>query len=59
MNCIEAMPGDPKRTKFTFTQQIDPGGVIPPWLMNLLITQDGAQFVERLGAVAEAGTWED
>ena len=50
-----AVSSQPGKTNFTFTQQINTGGVIPAWLMNVLITQDAVQFVKRIGAVAKKG----
>ena len=49
------MSSQPGKTNFTFTQQINTGGVIPAWLINVLITQDAVQFVKRIGAVAKKG----
>merc|ERR1712146_736908 len=31
------------KTNFTFTQQINAGGALPAWLMNVLITRDSVQ----------------
>jgi hypothetical protein len=53
MNCIESIPGDPQRTKFTFTTLIDPGGFVPAWLANILYTQDASKYVERLNTALE------
>ena len=49
-----AVSSQPGKTNFTFTQQIDAGGALPAWLMNVLITQDSVQFVQRLGKVARS-----
>jgi hypothetical protein len=55
MHLVQPVKGSPGKTNFTFTQQINTGGVIPAWLMNVLITQDAVQFVKRIGAVAKKG----
>lgn len=52
MHLVQPMAGHASKTNFTFTQQINAGGALPAWLMNVLITQDSVQFVQRLGKVA-------
>ena len=49
---MQPVRGQPGTTNFTFTQQVDAGGVIPAWLMNVLITQDAVNFIKRVGAAA-------
>ena len=51
---MQPVAQQPGLTNFTFTQQIDVGGVVPPWIVNRLITQDAVTFVKRVG-VAAAG----
>lgn len=54
MHLVQPVAGKPQQTNFTFTQQVDAGGIVPASLMNLLITRDSVQFVQRLGAAAKA-----
>ena len=54
MHLVQPMAGQAGKTNFTFTQQINAGGALPAWLMNVLITQDSLQFVQRLGKVAKS-----
>lgn len=49
---MQSVPRQPGMTNFTFTQQVDAGGIIPPWLMNILITQDSVNFIKRVGVAA-------
>ena len=39
-------------TNFTFTQQVNAGGVLPAWLINTLVAQDAVVFVKRVGEAA-------
>lgn len=50
---VQNVPRQPGVTNFTFTQQVNAGGIIPAWLMNTLIAQDAVVFVKRLGASAK------
>ena len=52
MHLMQPVPRAAGKTNFTFTQQINAGGIIPAWLMNALIAQDAVQFVQRLGKVS-------
>lgn len=54
MHLVQPMAEHAGKTNFTFTQQINAGGALPAWLMNVLITQDSVQFVQRLGKVARS-----
>ena len=40
-------------TNFTFTQQVNAGGIVPAWLMNTLVAQDAVVFVKRIGGAAK------
>ena len=48
LHLVQEVPGKPSLTNFTFTQQVDAGGRVPAWVMNMLIAQDAVGFVERL-----------
>ena len=50
---IQPVKGQPKMTNFTFTQQVDAGGIVPAWLMNSLVAQDAVVFVKRIGGAAK------
>lgn len=50
---VQNVPRQPGVTNFTFTQQVNVGGVIPAWLMNTLIAQDAVVFVQRVGKAAK------
>jgi hypothetical protein len=52
MHLVQPVHGAAGKTNFTFTQQVDCGGAVPAWLMNILITQDAVQFIDRIGKVA-------
>ena len=52
MTVMQPVPGRPGMTNFTFTQQIDVGGIAPPWIVNQLITRDAVSFVKRVGIAA-------
>jgi len=49
---MQPVPHQAGVTNFTFTQQVDVGGVIPNWMLNILITQDAVDFVKRIGVAA-------
>ena len=49
---VQNVPRQPKVTNFTFTQQVNAGGIVPAWLMNTLIAQDAIVFVKRIGTAA-------
>ena len=55
MHLMQPVASQPNLVNFTFTQQVNCGGILPAWLMNVLITQDAVQFVTRVGSVAR--TW--
>lgn len=52
MFLIRPVPGAPGKTNFTFTQQVDVGGVIPAWIMNRLVTGESVNFLQRLEQMA-------
>ena len=52
MFLIQPVAKQPGVTNFTFTQQLNCGGIVPAWLMNQLIAQDGVALVQRLSATA-------
>ena len=52
MHLVQPVANQPGVTNFTFTQQVNAGGIIPAWLMNTLIAQDAVTFVHRLGEAA-------
>ena len=52
MHLVQPVANQPGVTNFTFTQQVNAGGIIPAWLMNTLIAQDAVTFVRRLGEAA-------
>ena len=52
MFLIQPVPKQPGLTNFTFTQQLNCGGIVPAWLMNQLIAQDSVALVQRLSATA-------
>ena len=56
MHLVQPVHGAAGKTNFTFTQQVDCGGALPAWLMNILITQDAVQFIERIGKVRVRAT---
>jgi hypothetical protein len=49
---MQPVHGAPGVTNFTITQQVDAGGVIPPSVLNSLMTQDSVNLVKRVGAAA-------
>ena len=53
MFLVQPVPGCPRQTRFTFTQQCDAGGVIPSWLMNRLIVSESIHFLQRLDRTAK------
>ena len=50
---VQPVKGSPGMTNFTFTQQINAGGILPAWLMNQLVAQDAVQLVIRLNTAAK------
>ena len=54
MHLVQPIDKKPGLTNFTFTQQVNAGGVIPAWLMNTLVAQDSVVFIKRLGTAAGA-----
>ena len=50
---VQGVPQHPGATNFTFTQQVDAGGIVPAWLMNSLVAQDAVVFVKRIGGAAK------
>ena len=50
---VQPVKGSPGMTNFTFTQQINAGGILPAWLMNQLVAQDAVQLVLRLNTAAK------
>jgi len=54
MNLVQPVPGNNHKTNFTFTQQTNPGGIVPAWIANRLIAREAVQFVQRIGAVAKS-----
>ena len=54
MNLMQPVAGRPDQTNFTFCTHVNTGGIVPAWLMNVLITQDSVAFLERLGKEAQA-----
>ena len=54
MHLVQPVKGKPGLTNFTFTQQVNAGGVLPAWLMNVLIAQDAVVFIQRLETAAAA-----
>ena len=50
---VQPVKGSPAYTNFTFTQQINAGGIIPAWLMNQLVAQDAVQLLLRLNTAAK------
>lgn len=61
MFLVQPVKRRPGVTNFTFTQQVNVGGIIPPWLMNQLVAQDAIQLLKRISktsrrrAAAERG----
>jgi hypothetical protein len=54
MHLVQPVQGNVAVANFTFTQQINVGGIIPAWLINQLIAQDAVTFVKRLSAASAA-----
>ena len=54
MHLVQPVVDKPMLTNYTFTQQVNVGGLIPAWLMNTLIAQDAVVFVQWLGKSAQA-----
>ena len=54
MNLMQPVAGRPDQTNFTFCTHVNTGGIVPAWLMNVLITQDSVAFLKRLGKEAQA-----
>ena len=51
---MQPVPRRPGYTNFTFTQQIDAGGIVPAWAMNTLMGRDAVSFCKRVGRAAQA-----
>ena len=45
MNPMQPVAGRPDQTNFTFCTHVNTGGIVPAWLMNVLITQDSVAFL--------------
>jgi len=54
MHLIEPVPSRRRAAKFTFTQQVNLGGIVPAWMVNILVTREAVQFVRRIEAVAKS-----
>ena len=52
LTLMQPVRGQPGVTNFTFTQQVDAGGVLPAWLVNKLIEYDAVSFIKRVGVAA-------
>lgn len=52
MFVVQPVEGSPGLTNFTFTQQINVGGLPPAWLINQLVANDGVQLFTRLDSAA-------
>ena len=52
MFVVQSVQGAPGVTNFTFTQQINVGGLPPAWLINQLVANDGVQLFTRLDSAA-------
>lgn len=57
VHCVQPLDSNRRYTNFTFTQHVDCGGIIPAWVMNMLVTVDSVQFVQRLGKAAASEDW--
>jgi len=53
MHLVQPVHQKPGQTNFTFTQQVNAGGVLPAWLMNTLMARDSVVFIQRLEASAK------
>mmetsp|Transcript_10523 Transcript_10523/g.17695 ORF Transcript_10523/g.17695 Transcript_10523/m.17695 type:complete len:87 (+) Transcript_10523:2-262(+) len=49
---VQPIPGRPKYCKLTMITQVDPGGIIPPVLMNTLCTSGPIGFVKNVEIAA-------
>jgi len=49
---IQPVRRQPGMTNFTFTQQVDAGGIIPPWMINRVIAIEAVSFMQRVGQAA-------
>ena len=49
---VQPVARQPGMTNFTFTQQVNAGGIVPAWLMNTLVAQDAVTFAKRIGRAA-------
>lgn len=53
MNLVQPVEGEPGQCRFTFTQHGDPGGAIPAWIINKLVSREAVQFVARIETAAK------
>ena len=53
MHLVQPVEGQPGKSNFTCMNQVDAGGAIPPFVMNMVTTLDSVQFVSRLGDAAK------
>ena len=54
MNLMQPVAGRPDQTNFTFCTHVNTGGIVPAWLMNVLITQDSVAFLNASRQGGEA-----
>lgn len=47
-NLIQPLAGEPDKCLFTFTQHCDPGGAVPAWALNKVVSREGVQFLRRI-----------
>ena len=47
-NIIQPISGQPKKCKLTMLTQVDPGGVIPPWVINHICTLGPIGFLQNV-----------
>ncbi|KAL1514822.1 hypothetical protein AB1Y20_003907 [Prymnesium parvum] len=52
MHLIQPVEGCPGKSNFTLCTQVDAGGIIPSFVMNIITTQDSLQFMDRLEKAA-------
>ncbi len=53
MFLISPVAGSPHATDFTMFHRFDPGGSIPPWLVNWLAEMKPAGFISSVSSTAE------
>uniref|UniRef100_A0A7S4G648 START domain-containing protein n=1 Tax=Eutreptiella gymnastica TaxID=73025 RepID=A0A7S4G648_9EUGL len=53
LNLVQPIPGKPEQCEFTFTQLVDPGGAIPAWIMNMLVSREAVDFFARIRRAAQ------